>query len=288
MKMWKCIDTAIVLQVEGRDARRYLHNRLSNSIRDLTVGSAIEAAALSAKGRVEAFFAVYCQDEDRFLLIADGGDVEQIRASLMRFVVADRVVCSDLTSSSFLAHVSSPSLTTLSPTVSFPRVRIAGGGVDALWLDCQPESVRNEVEAQYGSEISNSEYFAARWKQGAPMFPEELNEAVVLTECGMRHAVSFTKGCYVGQEVMERSDAIGKLPRKLERISCAGPGVTTSHPPLAIGSVVKSKDGATIGKTISFGRDERGDDILVFALLSTGKYAQGEEVLCEGLSGIVV
>ncbi len=87
---------------------------------------------------------------------------------------------------------------------------------------------------------------------------------------------------------MERSDAIGKLPRKLERICCASPDVTMIESPLAIGSVVKSKDGATIGKTVSFGRDEVGDDILVFALLSTGRYAQGEEVLCEGLSGIVV
>lgn len=288
MKMWKCIDTAVVLQVEGRDARRYLHNRLSNSIRDLAVGSTIEAAALSAKGRVEGFFAVCCQDEDRFLLIADGGDVEQIRASLMRFVVADRVVCSDRTLSSFVAHFSSPISTTLRPTVSFPRKRIGDGGVDALWLECQSESVRNEVEEQHGPEISNGEYFAARWKQGAPMFPEELNEAVVLTECGMRHAVSFTKGCYVGQEVMERSDAIGKLPRKLERICCASPAATITEIPLAIGSVVKTKDGAPIGKTVSFGRDVRGDEILVFALLSSGKYTQGEVVLCEGLSGVVV
>jgi folate-binding protein YgfZ len=280
--MWKFLTSSVALLIEGADARRYLHNRLSNSIRDLAVGSSIDAAALTAKGRVEALFFVSCLTDNSFLLCTDGGDSEYIRESLMRFAVADRVSCNDVSDKKVRVHIAGAVPEVLNPDTCVRRRRIADEGFDLTWLDTDAGSIRDQLEQLCGSEISDQEYFAARWACGVAIFPEEINADIILTESGMMSAVSFNKGCYVGQEVIERSDAIGRLPRKLERIRLSG------QAQIACGDTVLKNDGSSIGKAISFGSDTAGLDVLIFALLGTGKYERGDTVSCGGVEGVVL
>lgn len=280
--MWKFLTSSVVLLIEGADARRYLHNRLSNSIRDLAVGSSIAAAALTAKGRVEALFFVSCLTDDSFLLCTDGGDSEYIRESLMRFAVADRVRCNDISDKTVRVHLAGAVPEVLTPDVCVKNRRIADEGFDLTWLDTEAGLIREQLEQLCGLEVSDQEYFVARWNCGVAVFPEEINADIILTESGMMSAVSFNKGCYVGQEVIERSDAIGRLPRKLERIRLHG------QAQIEVGSIVLKNDGTSIGRAISFGSDTASLDVLIFALLGTGKYEGGDAVSCGGVDGVVL
>jgi folate-binding protein YgfZ len=128
--------------------------------------------------------------------------------------------------------------------------------------------------------MTSTEYQLMRLQRGAPTFPDEINENVILTECGMRDAVSFTKGCYVGQEVIERSDAIGKVPRTLERIVISGVQVT-------LGATITNAQGETIGKIVSSATDEASATTYAFALLRTGVYSADEQISSEGLHGYI-
>lgn len=280
--MWKFLASSVVLLVEGADARRYLHNRLSNSIRDLAVGASVDAAALNAKGRVEALFLVSCMGEEKFLLCADGGDAQALRDALMRFAVADRVVCTDISGRSVRAHAIDVISADCVPDVSGKKERIAVSGFDMVWFDRSYADIRTSLEETLGAEVSDREYFAARWNRGVAVFPDEINSDMILTESGMMNAVSFNKGCYVGQEVIERSDAIGKLPRTLERIRLE------PSPLVEVGAIVSKSDGTSIGKAVSCAHDTESEDILAFAMLGTGKYQPGESVTCAGIRGVVL
>jgi folate-binding Fe-S cluster repair protein YgfZ len=98
----------------------------------------------------------------------------------------------------------------------------------------------------------------------------------------MREAVSFSKGCYVGQEVLERSDAIGKLPRALERVVFQGTD------PLEQGSAVSDAQGASIGKIVSSMKSPSSGQIYAFALLRSGTYSAGDRVTCADAVGEVI
>lgn len=279
---WTLLESAVCFVVSGKDAKRYLHNRLSNDIRGLAVGASLEAAALSAQGRVEGFFSVQCLADDRFVLVADGGESEALRATLGKFIVADRVTLENVTSSVAVLHIAQEQAELGAHNVYSPDQcvgviscrRVADTGAHVVLKREALDEVTKRCRALFGEPVAPREYETLRWKAGVPVYPTELNDDVILTECGMREAVSFTKGCYVGQEVLERSDAIGKLPRTLERLVLTGDGVVAS------GASLVSNDGAPVGKVVSSVANNERAETLVFALLRTGKYSRGDVVRC--------
>jgi folate-binding protein YgfZ len=287
---WIVLDNAICFRVSGKDARRYLHNRLSQDIRALVPGHSARAAALSAQGRVEGVFTVFCESGDRFLLVCDGGDRSVVEAALKRFIVADRVVCEDLSSQVCLAHVAAEdSVVTqtlqqagLQSAYRFSRRRVATEGVDLVIASDDKNLVSSQLTEFLGEGVSRERYDYLRWEASCPVFPEEINDQGMVLEFGLRDAVSFTKGCYVGQEVVERSDAIGRVPRTLARITLKGSGT------VALGEPVTNSAAASLGKVVGAVRLSGVDTVYLFALLSAGKYKEGDEVVCVGRSGTIV
>jgi folate-binding protein YgfZ len=289
MARWIPLASSLTFSVSGKDSRRYLHNRLSQDIKSLTVGAAVQAAALSAQGRVEGFFSVCCLAEDRFLLISDGGDAAALKAIIAKYIVADRVKVEELSPAPRLIHVAADATTVAALHISEPSIicsisrrRAAASGVDLVVRHEAIEEVFSACQKLLGDPLSELEYYRQRWEQGVAVFPDELNDQVILTECGMKEAVSFSKGCYVGQEVIERSDAIGKLPRALERIRFNGHGVFPH------GSPVLNGEGASIGKISSSMISGDTGEVYAFALLRTGTYSAGVGVTCMGVVGEVL
>ena len=164
----------------------------------------------------------------------------------------------------------------------FRSRRLSETGSDCLVLGVASERVSEELRARCGDPLSSDEYRLCRIKQGVPVFPDEANSDTILTEAGLYSAVSFSKGCYVGQEVIERSDAIGKLPRTLELIRLNG---ASSIEP---GTSVVNGSGEAIGKVVSSAVDGAEGATFLFALLRSGKYGSAEPVECAGLTGAIV
>jgi folate-binding Fe-S cluster repair protein YgfZ len=104
----------------------------------------------------------------------------------------------------------------------------------------------------------------------------------LLTECKRPSAVSFSKGCYVGQEVIERSDAVGRVPRLLKRITFSKPTLIES------GTPVVTTTGDEIGKVISAYCSEDEGLGIVFCTLRNGRFAEGDTVRIGDISGTIV
>lgn len=268
------IAEAIVLEVSGRDALRYLHNRLTNDIRSLTPGELTFAAALTPQGKTEGFFSILRVAEDRFILICDGGDPAKVIAGLKRFIVADRVEVVERSANYRLVHVLPGEISDVLPQIqdvpggskfkadsesyTFNRKRALKAGFDVLTPSNKVDSHLGKLIPSDSKELSEQEQTFQRTQGGWPQFPSELNESTLFSESGLIPvAASFRKGCYVGQEVLEKVEAFGSLPRTLKR------GVASSRLNLEVGGKVyapETEDGENvpIGKIVTTGESDNG------------------------------
>jgi aminomethyltransferase len=278
--MWYQFPAPILLELSGKDAQRYLNNRLTNDIRGCAPGDSTRAAILNPQGRTEGLFSVHALEGGRYVLACEGGDFEEVKAALCRYLVADRVSVSDISSDHILLHAEGEALSAANLpnalVISVPR--ISTNGKDIVLPKAQFEEWRTSTSSA-GEPLTLSQFNITRTRFGGVSYPEEVNADTILTEVGLKDLVSFSKGCYVGQEVIERSDAIGKLPRKLERARFSG--VTA----LKVGTPIKNREGEAIGKVASAFADEHGGETLAFVLLRTGKYAPGEALMADDVNG---
>lgn len=285
---WYLHPAPIVFKVSGKDARRYLNNRLSNDLRTAAPGSSLVAGALTPQGKVEGLFVVYVVADDLFYLVSDGGDRQPLFSALGRYIVADRVSIVDCSSDCVAGHQADEELSKFFgeegvTVLSCPRQRVSLRGVDFLLIGTTPEKVLRKVESSLGHPLNDHQYNLARFSQGFAQYPVEINDSTLLTETGAREAVSFTKGCYVGQEVIERSDAIGRLPRTLERV------VFDRADDIAPDAKLLAADGGQVlGKVMSSSQDVDNSRTCAFVLLKTDAYRAGDRVQCNGISGEIL
>ena len=283
--MWYLQPSPVVFKVTGKDARRYLNNRLSQDLRSLPTGSSVVAGALNPQGRVEGLYTVYVGTEDVFYLASDAGERQPLFAALGRYIVADRVSIVDCSSEAIVGHLTGAKSLKLGEDVvcfTHSRRRLGEDGEDFVVIGDNLGEIRAKLIERLGPPLSTAEYDLKRFADGFAQYGSEISDSMILTEAGLREAVSFQKGCYVGQEVIERIDAIGKLPRNLERIVFEG-----SEGFAPEGSVV-GRDAKPIGRIVSAIPDTTNNQMRVFALLKTGAYAANDQVQCEGRTGTIL
>lgn len=282
--MWYLPPAPVVFKVSGKDARRYLNNRLSNDVRALPVGASLRAGSLTPQGRVEGLYTLFVDSDETFYLVSTGGERQPLFASLSRYIVADRVSIVDCSSDVVVGHLGGETM----PPCGDLRVllascrRIADRGLDFIAFGAPRTDVEKTLHAMLGVSLTREEYDLRRFAQGCVEYPTEVDDSVILTEAGLRDAVSFTKGCYVGQEVIERSDAIGKLPRQVERVVFEG--VTGIAP----GANIMSAEGKYVGKVLSAFVDAPRKVTKAFSLLKNGAYAANDQVQCDGIVGKII
>jgi len=233
------------LSVTGRDRVRYLHNMLSNDIKSLAVGRGCYAAMLTHQGRMEADPHVYAlADELRLECLPAGAG--RLLESLRRFVVADQVVFEDQTEHFALLSVQGaearPSVEEatgvrvgeLGPLghAAVPgrerwsvvrRDRAGREGYD-LWLPAEDApAVWRAWTAQRGATATGLTALDwARTEAGMPWYGVDMDETSLPMEFGLMHAISMTKGCYRGQEIVARVVHRGLLHRGLAGVGFEG------------------------------------------------------------------
>lgn len=273
---------AIILQVSGKDSERYLHARLSNNIKALKIGQSFQAACLSSQGKTQAFFQVAKLADAQYLLLCSGGDAQQVLAALKKFIVADRVEVLDLSNSHTAIHLISSQLQNVNNLIicQMPIDRIGQAGLDLIVKNENFELLKNQISLT--NEIASEDFELSRIKFGAPSFDQELNEKYLFSECGLSQAISFNKGCYVGQEVVEKIDAYGKAPKILRKICVAGKlEKTEKNPKISLNS-------ENIGEILSFAYDPKDGKTYAFARIDNEQeLLQSEKLSVNGLESYI-
>jgi aminomethyltransferase len=203
----------------GRDRVRFLHNVTSNDVKKLTAGSSCYAFLLSPQGRIQAdlYLTAY---EDHFLVDTEPELRDKVRQHILKYKVADQVELEDVTDSTACVGVEGPATGQAGdpPYITFtgqPGYRIycaAAEKADTI--------ARLEVDGVIAATADDARL--VRIENGKPVYGEDIRDTSLPQETQQMQAVSLTKGCYIGQEIVERIRARGHVNRLLERIELEG------------------------------------------------------------------
>lgn len=242
-----------VLEVTGEDRLAFLQGLISNDVTQIPEGGSIWAALLTPQGKWLADFFLVAQ-ANRLLMDVEAGLAEMAMAKLLRFKLRSKV--------------------------AMARLELT---VQAGWGEAMPEGAapdprlpeagwRLVTDAPLAETASAAEYDTHRLSLGLPDGSRDLvAENSILLEAGFDelNGVSWSKGCYMGQELTARTKYRGLIKRRLVPVDVEGPMPERGTP--------VTREGAEVGEMRS-GRDGRGMALLRLAAL-TGELRCGEAVI---------
>jgi tRNA-modifying protein YgfZ len=235
---WWCRTSRDVATVHGPDAAAYLQSQLSQDIAGMGIGDACWAFLLGPDGKVEVLVRVAPTADDTFLLDVDAGYGDALATRLRRFLIRTKA---EVESRSWpCSAVRGPHAAAVRTDGTVHALASWWGHGDAIDL-LGPEPVAPPGMAEVGA----AELEAARVASGWPAMGLEIRPGEAIpAETGLVDvAVSFTKGCYPGQELVERMHARNaQPPRSLRRLQ--------AELPLTAGADVE-RDGRTVGTVTS-------------------------------------
>jgi tRNA-modifying protein YgfZ len=228
--------------VRGPDAADYLERMLSNEVESLDRGESCDALLLTAKGRIVAPMTVWRRDADSFLLLTEPELGPTVRQHLLRSRFAAKVEIE-------LEHHES--------VLVVGREAPPGGVANRDYGVPAYELVDEEPPAW--APLPDEELDRLRIRAGTPRFGRELDDRVLPAEAGLdERAISFTKGCYPGQEPVARLHHRGHANRGLRVLGLEGDDLPAADAELTF-------DGRPVGRVTSAARDpEEGIVALAF------------------------
>jgi folate-binding protein YgfZ len=224
-------DTAVV-RVTGADAAAFLQGQCSADLRSVAL---TDALWLNRKGRVLAHTVIAKESDGSFLLLCPHLGAAELIAVVTANVIADDVVATD-ESALWQKWV----VWGVEPKLTAAKVFATSRYGVAAWDVLTPVGV-----AAPGELAKLAELDALRVAAGVPAVPADCGANEFPQECGLEAWVSYTKGCYLGQEVMARIQSMGSLRRILRQVSGA----------VSVGQELRTPEGKIVGTVRSAAGD---------------------------------
>ena len=233
-----------LLSLTGRDRVRWLNGMVSNNIRDLAPGHGVYAFVLSPQGHIQADIYAFNRGES-LLVETDGAQGETVLQIFRKYIIMDKVEIEDLSEKTAIISLSGPKSAELLAALRLPanlaplqlcdaqlngtaatlvrgdnpcvpnyELHVAGDKVNAVWSE-----LLNQGAMPAGHEAL--EMF--RILCGIPKLGQDIRERTLPQETGQDRALNFTKGCYIGQEIVERIRARGAVHRAFVGFEVEGP-----------------------------------------------------------------
>jgi tRNA-modifying protein YgfZ len=215
---WWCLTSRDAVVVHGSDAGSYLQAQLSQDISQLATGEARWTFLLEPTGKINVLARVMRAAPLRYVLDTDAGFGDALEERLHRFLIRTKAE---------VERVYWPCIAVRGPGAK--DVEAAGDvyPVPAWWIDGEAVDLLGaQPQVPVGlPEARTTELEAARLAAGWPAMGAEITESSIPAETGLLDvAVSFSKGCYPGQELVERMHARGaQAPRQLRQLLASEP-----------------------------------------------------------------
>jgi folate-binding protein YgfZ len=227
------------VRVQGPDAADFLQRMVSN---DVLTGESVDALLLTAKAKVIAPLLVWRRDDDDFLLLTEPelGDTVVAHLTRMRFAAKCEIALEQHTS-----------------TIVFE----AGAGIANRDYGVPASEV---LDAAVRPTLPDEELERLRIEAATPRFGLELDDRVLPAEAGLEaRAISFTKGCYPGQEPIARQHHRGKVNRRLRVLEVDGDAPVHETPVMLGEKEVGRVTSAVPGLALAFVRVEVPEDAVL-------------------------
>jgi len=230
--------------VEGPDATKFLQSLVSQDLDAIALGASGHALLLQPQGKLLVDFYVAHVEPDTWWCVCERGFGAELASGLNRFKIRVKASVTEVPVAALAVRGASASAG--GTGVQFVAVDWPGGeAFEAIGPADAIAAVGTAVDAPV---IDASAYERARIEAGVPRQGLDTDDRTIPQEAGLeRFAVSFTKGCFVGQELVCRIDTRGHVNRNLRRLRA-------SSGSLAPGAVV-SLDGREVGAVTSTAGD---------------------------------
>ena len=228
--------------VTGADRQRFINGQVTNNVKELKVGQGCYAALVTAKGKMQSDLFIYCL-RDELLLDFEPGLAAAVTERLEKYVIADDVQVVDVAAMYGMLTVQGPrsaevvrSVGPELPTAALTWTSVAdqatgevycmnnargtAAGFDvfvpAAQVDAMREGLIEAARKVEGGKSGMEALDVVRIEAGIPKFGVDMDETNLASEAGIEsRAISYNKGCYIGQEVISRIRAFGQVAKSL-------------------------------------------------------------------------
>ncbi|HEY4248441.1 MAG TPA: folate-binding protein [Lacunisphaera sp.] len=236
------------LKITGEDVFGFLQGQFTNDLKG-PPGSATYGLWLNQKGKVLADSHVLRESENQFRVLSDYSSAATIVQRLEQYIIADDVVIEDQTDevrglvvrqNETGGELLAARLGALPDPGKFSQIdggwifrgrRSASENYEIIGSETVVAEWQKRLLAAGGTEVGPEEMELARISSGIPSVPQDIGPGDLPNEAGLeQEAISFTKGCYLGQEVMARLKNLGQVRRHLQRVRGEGPAPKMGTP----------------------------------------------------------
>jgi folate-binding protein YgfZ len=246
-----------IVEVTGRDRATFLHALLSNDVTGLGPGQGCGATLLDVHGKVQVVLVVWAL-ADRILLVTPPGMATATLEALDHYLFSEKAVLTDLTGSLALLVLAGPDAPAVAEGVeAMARLGRDRGdtGEREAWLAMPTERAGAAWAAAVAAgarPVGLTAFESLRIEAGTPRFGADVGPSVLLPEIPLEPLVSYTKGCYPGQEVVVRIRDRGHVNRHLRGLVLTDDAVPPAGSEVVAGDAVV---GAVSSATHSLGLD---------------------------------
>ena len=229
------LDNRSKLLISGEDRTRWLNGMVTNNVRDLAPEHGVYAFLLNAQGRIQGDLYAFNRDAN-IVLDVDRSQTAKLTEILDRFIVMDDVTIEDITHRFSSISVQGPNARAVLQAIALEapeleplqlaqlswrgheiallRSELWKGETYEIWLAPEHASALLDALTQAGAAHNGPDAERLyRIASGIPLFGEDIRERDLPQETGQERALHFAKGCYVGQEIVERIRSRGQVHR---------------------------------------------------------------------------
>jgi folate-binding protein YgfZ len=232
------------ISVTGADRQRFLNSFCTNDVKRLVPGSSCEAFITNVKGKIVGHGLLHCCEAE-IVFFGVPNQAPRLVAHLDRYIIREDVQLRDTTGErSYLLIAGEVPTEKRNASMSWDII----GRDESKLFDFDPSEVTDIIQSlntQGFVTVGPAAFEAARIEAGMPWYGVDFNEENLPQEVGRdSQAISFTKGCYLGQETVARIDALGHVNQRLSGVRFRGGDAP------AIGTEL-TRDGRIVGSITS-------------------------------------
>jgi folate-binding protein YgfZ len=212
----------------GADRQNFLNGQVTNNLKNLRSGQGCYAALANNKAKMTSDLFIYILEEE-ILLDFEPGLSPKVSERLEKFIIADDVQITDASSAFAMFTVQGPKAIEVCEKAGWPipkndfeivahnsayiarTPRLRAPGVDVFY----PRGDDSWLKSLNLPVSGIDAYETVRIEQGVPRFGIDMNEETLVSEALDERAISYSKGCYIGQEVIARIRTYGQVAKSL-------------------------------------------------------------------------
>lgn len=271
-----------LIAVWGTEAVQFLDGMITNDMKTLEDGQQMLAAFPNAQGRLLAVVRVLRRG-DRFLIETEEATREAVFNNLFKFTFAGDFFVDDLSEKFryFEIFGETTKIHEDQESLVFSTGRNPGIFVPASTA----EDFQRALEEKNSLEISEELYETLRIESGIPKYGVDMDETTIVPEIGLDGLISYTKGCYIGQEIIARIHFRGHVAKQLTGLYL--PEMSVLEGESLSGEELTTADGKNAGKITSAAFSPTLESFIALAYVRYNYLAEETEVYINGKKAIV-